>query len=636
MPQVETTRDYFHHEAPETRDSVFDIRNVPPSLRIISDMLERWHNVDPVAEVTPEFCLNLVDDYIAYHNMDDDHAGAKAGHKIFANGLYPPDFLPGLTQAYQWAEKTDDQNVLAQASIALYILRDALDVIKHNTNGSGFKKRDAFATMRSRATDGDPEYQRFLTVMSLAREAAATCLFNEHLDTIPADEPIRLKKGSHAVFGEVLENAREEYLESQNGINLGPDFLHKLLDENTKIVFFVSDINGTWTIGDAYSCLPYVEKANSALKTLAYEFHRIFPDKTLHTPWSTGRPSDYLRAWGDANTRTAEVELGWAESGGVKVIRENHQIHTEVAIEHPAAWEKQLDGLREYIFKKIGTAVVWEPKKSMLSMRIANPEEGGEYLYEVTEEGVTTPVTEDWIQLQIDNYLDETERALKTERKELRTKLKELTPANEVIDNLLKRFTPLGPDGEMDTDDDISEEDVDAFDEAMQEVEGYRKGKITEINHDLKTVLLMKKQLNAKFNSAVGFVDIANKFQNKFTAIMREVEEMGLRRDQALIVMIGDSSVDIPPTTHTQRGQPNEGADGVYFIAVNDCTPEAYNAVEERAAFSWGSHLGIHARRPAILTVVDAANGMIEALQKCEPIQNAALQKTTIYANHEK
>src|SRR3989344_97544 len=272
----------------------------------------------------------------------------------------------------------------------------------------------------------------------------------------------------------------------------------------------------------------------------------------------------------------------------------------------------------------------------MLSMRIANPEEGGEYLYEVTEEGVTTPVTEDWIQLQIDNYLDETERALKTERKELRTKLKELTPANEVIDNLLKRFTPLGPDGEMDTDDDISEEDVDAFDEAMQEVEGYRKGKITEINHDLKTVLLMKKQLNAKFNSAVGFVDIANKFQNKFTAIMREVEEMGLRRDQALIVMIGDSSVDIPPTTHTQRGQPNEVADGVYFIAVNDCTPEAYNAVEERAAFSWGSHLGIHARRPAILTVVDAANGMIEALQKCEPIQNAALQKTTIYANHEK
>ncbi len=592
-----------------------------PNLLLIWDRIEVWRKVDVIAQMTPDAVNKVVEEYREWHNMKDNHEGAKAGHKVFANGLIPPGFLPAVRQIYDWATENDNSTLKLSAAKALFILQDGLNTLKAGMEHTTTNHIGSLSHLRSKATEGDAGYPRFISLMNIAKHQMALCLSNPTVDQIPDDIPVAITHDRQIVFKELRDKSLREYMESMAGIDLGPDFVKRLMDPNAKVLVVMFDINGTWNEKEAYASMQDMERAMEKVQRMIVRFQKVFPEKKIIVSFSTGRPADYLRAFMDALPATAERELGFSEGGGVIATWDGPNMKKRVAVENPHVWQRHLDALRTYIFSLIPEQdVSWEPKESMLSIKIAQPSEQGlTYLHTADDKSL---VTEKWIAEKTKEYLHMSEKILQKRLSELKKDIRDKkTDTGRLIKRTLKRVGKAGLDGKEGTKDDISKEILDRFEEDAKDLASYRQGEIRHIHDDLEVIRLMDRKLKVQLNKTVGFVDIFHEDQNKISGVMRAMEEMGYARDEVVIVLDGDSVMDIPPTEKTGKGEPNEGADEVYFVAVHNCSEEAFKAVDARSQSSKGQR-GFLATRPTILAVIDTVEGIDQSIGQAEQIMN--------------
>jgi len=92
--------------------------------------------------------------------------------------------------------------------------------------------------------------------------------------------------------------------------------------------------------------------------------------------------------------------------------------------------------------------------------------------------------------------------------------------------------------------------------------------------------------LVANYNPTAGYIDIGHKDVNKFSTLMGYVcDTRNVKPEEVLYLQIGDSTTDILPDNKTGEGEPNEGADKAFLVAVNNCNEKMRSAVEARDQF---------------------------------------------------
>lgn len=119
--------------------------------------------------------------------------------------------------------------------------------------------------------------------------------------------------------------------------------------------------------------------------------------------------------------------------------------------------------------------------------------------------------------------------------------------------------------------------------------------------------------IEARYNPTAGYMDIGHKWLNKYSTLMGYVcEQEGAKPDEVLFVQIGDSTTDILPEEYTGTGEPNEGADDAYLVAVNNCNAKVDDAVSRR-----GVH-GLKTQNSSLLGAEAFFRGLKRVVRSCE------------------
>jgi len=259
----------------------------------------------------------------------------------------------------------------------------------------------------------------------------------------------------------------------------------------------------------------------------------------------------------------------------------------EVAVENSELWQEQLDGIKTELLHTIKDfrKVKIEPKSSMLSIRIAKRyEDGGTNLHTDLD---GTPITEGWVTQHVFDYLTNKDRELRLKLKEIVEKVREMPDAQHVIETLQK-YNPEGPDGQTGTADDISPEVIEALSDAFQDAAEYRTHEMNELKEAQKIIKTMINKLAVVFNPTAGYVDIFHRDLNKYSTVKRQLEKEGISPSETVMVHIGDSTTDIMPTSQTDPGEINEGAQEVFLVAVQNSSASFKAAIRERIGFQQG------------------------------------------------
>lgn len=570
-----------------------------------------YEAVDYSSVVTPEFRQSIIDRYVRWHNLENHDTGAKLGHNTFTDGLYSRHNLPVIATLHEWSKNSRDTEAEKASAKALFMIHAALETLTQYTSQNGFDERTSFARMRAAAINGDPVYPTFLTIMNEARSAAIICLRN-HANKVSPNTPISTRETE--TFADHVRKAQQEYLESQEGVSLGPKFTERLCDAKTKVLIYSLDVNSTLNAAETAANLPFMESVTAELEVLAAHFRKTFPEKQLYIVLNTGRPALYEWAiWETALPAIPEIRaLGLAESGGVILRMDGSQLRTKIAVESPHLWQEQLTGLQIHILNKIQNRydVIIEPKSSMLSVRIAQrTEEGGRYLY-ATANG--SAITEQWIEEQVSEYLDAQHTDSTKKMGEIEKKIREAPTENIIITKTLQKLGLGGGDTIANADQNAQLNILKTLAEAFADATIYRAQELQDLHDKLVIVTLMKQKIKAKFNATAGYVDIGHEDLNKFSTLMRAMKENGVTPPEIVVVHAGDSSTDIMPTDQTGPGAINEGANDVFLVGMQNSSTSLRNAITARGNF------GRLTSREQILGLHDLTLGITRTVEDIE------------------
>ncbi len=273
----------------------------------------------------------------------------------------------------------------------------------------------------------------------------------------------------------------------------------------------------------------------------------------------------------------------------------------KVAVENPEAWKSELENLKSFLLEMIDDPgkVVIEPKMSMLSIRLA--EKGG-YLLKAMD---GKEVNERWVGEQIQRYFELTENHLDGRLSDLMEEINCELP--QLADYTVKAVNACRNDGEGRGLNGRKKKVLEGLKEVMALIEDSHQRRIAEIESRTLVIdrMYKKGELIAKYNPTAGYVDIGHRDVNKFSTLMKYViGTQNITPDEVLFVQIGDSTTDILPTEKTGAGEPNEGADEAFLIAVNNCNEKMQTAVEDRDQY------GLYTRNQAVLGVEAMFKGL--------------------------
>ncbi|MBP9719494.1 MAG: hypothetical protein KBD46_03410, partial [Candidatus Levybacteria bacterium] len=398
-------------------------------------------------------------------------------------------------------------------------------------------------------------------------------------------------------FDTIREKALAEFEQAEYGLDLGLDFATKLHDPKTKVVVFSIDINSTINDRETAANTALLDKTLAELQFMAEEMKTTYGDKkAVLLVLNTGRPALY--AWGTAEMLPPIPELrvfGMAEAGGVVFKIEDTQLKAETPVEDPQAWFDELQRINHHLQEKINGTARTEPKLSMLSMELAN-REGGTFIHETTDGEIVTP---EWIANEVTTYLQQTHDQLEQELEIVANRMTKVPYVTDFINQLKKSRL-----------DGNTAQTRDYLQQVLQEEEQELQDRLEAAITSLHTIDIMKASLTCSFNPTAGFIDIGNKNFNKFSTLLGEVKKIGFTYEEALIVHIGDSSTDNPPVDNLEPGQPNEGVDSIYLVAVGNSTQKLKNAAQIRG------EKGRITARDAILGLDDTIKGIQRALKQ--------------------
>lgn len=352
--------------------------------------------------VTAEFMDLVVAKHHAFRRLWSCDRGARKGHEIVAEDLYPARLLSCLCAVHEHAVASGNTDAVDDVSAAILDLWTALDTLDAWGRTAGARPRLAFAGMRATSRLGDSAYHRLVERLAKARRAGADAL-RTHATAVPPGAFL-LVDGRAALFAEAAAGALQEHHEAEHGIDLGPDFFDRLNDPCVTCVAVSLDINSTLTTDESYASPALVDRLGAQMEILTERFAERFPHKTLALVLNTGRPALYQ--WGVQEMLPplpALRLLGLAESGGVMTWWEEDQYMIGVTLDEAQGLRAELSNLRDYLSSAIRTEVMEEPKSAMLSLRICQrASQGGRPLH-VARDG--QPVTLAWVEEQLRCYV---------------------------------------------------------------------------------------------------------------------------------------------------------------------------------------------------------------------------------------
>jgi len=578
---------------------------------------------EAIARVTPDYCAQVIGQYREWHNLSNETPGSKLAHNLLTDGLYSRYNLPVLMTMYQWANREHGQSlfsVRADTAMAIYSLGSALSVLTKHMEDTELTPSAAFADLRAALLSGDTKFASFLFDMQAARNIAATAIFN-HREKLPETTPLPVIKNMNGdTFGDMAFKALMEFQEAEEGVNFGPAFAERLNDPNTKAIVISIDINSTLNLDESFANLPLLDRVSAQFQALAERIKQTYPDKQLYIVPNTGRPDKYL--WGVWETALPPIpelrRFALAESGGTVLHLDGNKYKPHVAVEKPQQWRMQLKNLEQYLAFQTRSRMVFEDsveeKASMLSVSIAERGVDGGAFTHVAANGET--VTDEWIVQRVQQFLADSEIRYRTELKKIGQQMDYEPQAVELINRLLAAAGTNGPDGQPNTGDEVFPEANRAIQNIIEASEDHLAHQMKEITDSLETILLMKKKLNPQFNATAGFMDIGHIDLNKISTLFGEVEKDGYKRDEILVIHIGDSSTDIIPEHDTGKGEVNEGADQTYLVALANSSESMKNAIARRHAKGYP---GVLTTREAVLGLTDTIKGIARVIPQSAP-----------------
>ena len=264
-----------------------------------------------------------------------------------------------------------------------------------------------------------------------------------------------------------------------------------------------------------------------------------------------------------------------------------------VAVDNPYEWRKELDSIRDYLvgLMKGAKDVVVEPKLSMLSIKISD---GEDFCLESVDDETITP---EWIEENLRNYFISVESALREELAQLSDEIMEDLPNMKIyLGKVAEALNSINDDGEFINGG--KDRAMGELSNVIAHVKEDHERRIADIQARFEILKIMYDQglLQVKYNPTAGYIDIWHAHLNKYSTLMGHVcKKSGLTPDQVLYVQVGDSTTDIIPDELTEKGEPNEGANEAYLIALANRNQKLDDAVKKRGA------QGLTTLQPSIL-----------------------------------
>ena len=590
---------------PENHRGIVAAESLPPPQADLIRIINSWAEIDPAEAVDGAFCQLVIEEYVHFHNLQNGETVGKHIHNTMTDGLYSRHNLPALAVLHRVAQEKNDPDMKRSAGMALFSLHSSMVFINDYAIAHHCSLSEALANMRAGITRGETDLTTFFGLMGYARKFAALAIY-ANIDNVPHDTVIQIGKSTPDTWYHRAGHALGEYIESETGFELGRQFRERLFDPHVKVLLLSVDVNSTLNVAESYANVQYLEAFLAQLKKLADKFHLQFPEKQMFVVLNTGRPSFYAWCASDLLACIPEMrQFHVAESGGVIVHVEGSGIRKEVAVDNSRLWREQLDGLKAHLLQRMHDhgSDIFEEKMSMLSVQIAQKQEEGGQLLLTTNEG--QPVTAEWIQEQKEIYLRETARLLNLRIKTILEQLEAVPEAQKYLERLSS-----GPDGASGTDDDMPLKVLEVLRAELVNAPEYRTAELNWLRDALETIRIMEKKLVAVFNATAGYVDIFHRDLNKFSTVMRQLKNMGYRKEEILFVHVGDSATDIIPTEQTEEGEVNEGAREAFLIGVQNSSQNLRDTIYLRRL---SGHGGVTARRE-ILGVIDVVLGITNML----------------------
>lgn len=578
--------------------------------RDIAAEVEVATNFDTVALMTDEACSQLIINYVNFHNMENGEEASRASHNSQTDAIYSRQFLPTLIAMRNWAKENEKPEMLKKSSDALLLLAQTMTYFEGQIHTEvGETQAEAFSRLVVGDANAEMTYQTFLYQMKMAKFSAAECI-HLHGDEVPVKLPTTCRKNEVKPFSEVAKAAIDEFIQSELGVGLGPDFMERLNDPNTEAFGFSIDVNSTLNMDESYANAELLRKVCAQFRWLKEIFKRKYPDKQLFLILNTGRPALFIQGVLETLPALAVLrDIAIAESGGVIVHMNETQMETEVAVENPFLWKEQLLALQTHLVKQIADRqnVKIEPKDSMLSIRIAEKQEqGGKYLHTTfTDE----TVTEQWVATQTELFLEQSQERLLARFMELQKQYEFLT--DETGEAIGAALHPSGNSPVTAPSGELFSQAHGIFQKIIEYAKEQQIGDLIDTTQALQTIAYMRTKLVAKFNPTAGYIDIGNSDLNKYSTLIRVLKERyGYAPDKVLVLHIGDSTTDILPTDQTGPGEMNEGADHVYSVSLSNSSDSLREATMNRGTY------GVMTARPSTMGVADITQEIIDKIRQ--------------------
>jgi hypothetical protein len=289
---------------------------------------------------------------------------------VLAIAEQDPELLPG----------SSDQAAQAgyEAVTAVDTLLRTIDTAREDLGSADMDDHTVLTTVRLMAEMGDATYSRYSGAYATVRSRGTEYLASR-LNDIPEDavtestaDGVRRTRSVRELAVRALERNTE--LDPENGVDFGPGFIEEL--ERTKALILSLDINGaTFTLPDQVTPNPrMISVCNEAINLLRWKYQQVFPGKRAHVVPNTGMGANYAR--GVIETAGPMVpDAVFAESGGVRLIRDGDATRSELTMEHAGLYRIAIEHIEERLRGAVANQgdMVTAPKDSMTSLMVRNP-----------------------------------------------------------------------------------------------------------------------------------------------------------------------------------------------------------------------------------------------------------------------
>ncbi len=504
-------------------------------------------------------------------------------HGVLLESIYSPQLVPVLKSLLDATNASGDIDGNNEVRAAIQAADAALNDVRALSQD---RKRNLY---QSFLIADNSRVLPFRNNLRAALEQAITCI-EKYRNSI--SDPQSIHQASEVY---------DRYIEREKGIKLPSSFVERLFDPNIKVLAIQLDFNSTFNVKETNANPALNVDAQLAIASLVQTFKDKFPDKQISLAINTGRPGQYAWAVHEASIEPIpEIrQFAFAEFGGV-IVTNLESGAQEVAVENPHQWQRELQGIRAYITSQLGNPndLMIERKESMLSIKVA--EKNSPDFILKTKEG--QPVTPEWIAQQVEDYFLITQSELGAEFEALMLDLEKRFPETHryIVEHLngnghdipLNQSQAQQPDSAANGNGDLRSKRSQVL-KTLRTVFGIAKtelrGRIDAIDARLDTIDIMHVQglLQAKYNPTAGYVDVAHAHLNKYSTSVKYMGKLlGVKPDEILWSIIGDSTTDIIPDELTGEGEPNEGADTAYMFAVSNKNSKMEAAVLQRGEYA--------------------------------------------------